>query len=61
MRKVVEAGGEVLGEPTEIPGIGQYVSFLDTEGNRCSMLSAFSSNVVIKWNEYENESNRLDC
>jgi len=38
MGKVVKAGGEVLGEPMEIPGIGQYVSFLDTEGNRCSML-----------------------
>jgi predicted enzyme related to lactoylglutathione lyase len=38
MKKVVEAKGEVLGEPMEIPGIGQYVSFLDTEGNRVSML-----------------------
>jgi uncharacterized protein len=38
MRNVVKAGGEVFGEPMEIPGIGQYVSFLDTEGNRCSML-----------------------
>ena len=25
-------------EPMEIPGIGQYVSFMDTEGNRVSML-----------------------
>src|SRR5687768_17521633 len=38
MRKVSEAGGEVLGKPMEIPGIGQYVSFSDTEGNRVSML-----------------------
>ena len=38
MKKVVEAKGEVLGEPMPIPGIGQYVSFLDTEGNRVSML-----------------------
>lgn len=38
MRKVAEAGGEVLGEPMEIPGVGRYVSFLDTEGNRVSML-----------------------
>lgn len=38
MRKVAEAGGQVLGEPMEIPGIGQYVSFFDTEGNRLSML-----------------------
>ena len=38
MKKVTEAGGKVLGEPMEIPGIGQYVSFFDTEGNRVSML-----------------------
>lgn len=38
MKKVMKAGGKVLGEPMEIPGIGQYVSFFDTEGNRVSML-----------------------
>ncbi|WP_245258828.1 MULTISPECIES: VOC family protein [unclassified Chelatococcus] len=38
MRKVTEAGGEVLGEPMAIPGVGEYVSFYDTEGNRVSML-----------------------
>jgi len=38
MSKVREAGGEVLGEPMQIPGIGRYVSFTDTEGNRVSML-----------------------
>jgi predicted enzyme related to lactoylglutathione lyase len=38
MKKVREAGGEVLGEPMEIPGVGQYVAFFDTEGNRVSML-----------------------
>jgi uncharacterized protein len=38
MRKIAAAGGEVLGEPTEIPGVGQYVSFTDTEGNRVSIL-----------------------
>ncbi len=38
MRDVEEAGGKVLGEPMEIPGVGQYVSFMDTEGNRVSML-----------------------
>ena len=38
MSRVRDAGGEVLGEPMEIPGIGRYVSFLDTEGNRSSML-----------------------
>ena len=38
MQKVTQAGGKVLGEPVEIPGVGWYVSFLDTEGNRVSML-----------------------
>jgi len=38
MKKVADAGGKVLGEPVEIPGIGQYVSFTDTEGNRVSLL-----------------------
>jgi predicted enzyme related to lactoylglutathione lyase len=38
-RKRIElAGGEVLGEPVDIPGVGMYVSFLDTEGNRASLL-----------------------
>ena len=41
MKKVAEAGGKVLGEPLEIPGVGQYVSFSDTEGNRVSMLQPF--------------------
>ena len=35
---VADAGGKVLGEPMEIPGVGQYVSFFDTEGNRVAML-----------------------
>ncbi len=38
MKRVADAGGKVLGEPIEIPGIGLYVSFFDTEGNRVSML-----------------------
>jgi len=38
MSRVAAAGGEVLGEPMQIPGIGQYVAFIDTEGNRNSML-----------------------
>ncbi len=38
IKKVGEAGGQVLGEPMEIPAIGLYVSFTDTEGNRVSML-----------------------
>jgi len=38
MDRVSKAGGRVLGEPMEIPGVGGYVSFMDTEGNRASLL-----------------------
>jgi uncharacterized protein len=38
IKKVTAGGGKVLGDPMEIPGVGQYVSFYDTEGNRVSML-----------------------
>ena len=36
--KVEKAGGKLLGEPWSIPGVGLYVSFFDTEGNRVSMM-----------------------
>ena len=43
--KIVEAaGGKILGgdfkagEPDDIPGVGLYCAFIDTEGNRVSML-----------------------
>jgi uncharacterized protein len=38
MRRVGKEGGKVFGEPMQIPGVGRYVSFFDTEGNRVSML-----------------------
>lgn len=45
MKKVAEAGGKILGgdpnkpgEPGDIPGVGLYCSFIDTEGNRVGML-----------------------
>ena len=43
MKKVKGAGGKVLGgrkpgEPDDIPGIGLYAAFIDTEGNRVGML-----------------------
>lgn len=44
MRKVEEAGGKVVGggtkvgEPDEIPGVGLFISIIDTEGNRVSLL-----------------------
>jgi uncharacterized protein len=40
MARVTEAGGRVLGEPMDIPGVGAYVSFQDSEGNRVGMLQA---------------------
>jgi len=43
-KKIQDAGGQVLGEPMEIPGVGQYVSFTDTEGNRVSMLQPIPRN-----------------
>jgi predicted enzyme related to lactoylglutathione lyase len=44
IENVRQAGGTVLGEPVEIPGVGQYVSFMDTEGNRVSMLQPIPRN-----------------
>lgn len=45
MKKVKDAGGKILGgdpnkpgEEGDIPGVGLYCSFIDTEGNRVSML-----------------------
>jgi len=38
MKMVVEAGGEVLGEPMEIPNIGTFVMIRDTEGNKVGVL-----------------------
>jgi hypothetical protein len=44
MVQVTQAGGKVLGEPVDIPGVGAYVSFVDTEGNRVSMLQPLPRN-----------------
>src|SRR5687768_4979548 len=44
MRKVAENGGEILGDPMDIPGVGRYVSFIDTEGNRISILQPIPMN-----------------
>jgi uncharacterized protein len=48
VEEVKKAGGKILGgmtpdgqktmEPTEIPGVGMWISFEDTEGNRVSIL-----------------------
>ena len=41
IKKLERSGGKVLGEPRDIPGVGSYVSFLDTEGNRVSIIEPF--------------------
>ncbi len=38
MEIVKKPGGKVLDKPMDIPGIGMFVSFKDTEGNRVGML-----------------------
>lgn len=38
MEMVKTAGGKILGEPMDIPGVGKFVSFEDSEGNRVGML-----------------------
>ena len=38
MEKVRQFGGEVIGEPVAISGIGDFVMIKDTEGNRVGML-----------------------
>ncbi len=43
MKNVEAAGGKVLGEPVDIPTVGLYVSFTDTEGNLVSLLQPSSS------------------
>lgn len=44
IHNVMDAAGTVLGEPMEIPGVGQYVAFIDTEGNRVGMLQPIPRN-----------------
>lgn len=38
IEKIRSNGGDILGDPMEIPNFGTYVSFLDTEGNRNSII-----------------------
>lgn len=38
VEKVKAAGGKILRMPEAIPGIGMFCSFLDSEGNRMTML-----------------------
>ncbi len=41
MKRAADAGGTIIGNPVEIPGIGQYVAVIDSEGNRIGMLQPF--------------------
>lgn len=38
MKIVKKNGGKIEGKPMDIPGIGKFVMFNDTEGNRVGML-----------------------
>jgi len=38
IEKVKKTGGKIAGEPMDIPGIGKYVSFYDSEDNVVGML-----------------------
>lgn len=43
MKEVTDAGGKILGGqkpgvPDDIPGVGLYIAFVDSEGNRIGML-----------------------
>ena len=40
MKNVTDAGGKILGEVMDIPNVGKFVSFEDTEGNGASLLQA---------------------
>lgn len=42
MEKVKKAGGKVLGEPFEMPGVGLFVDFADTAGNRGTINQDFT-------------------
>ncbi len=44
MKKVVDSGGKILGEPMAIGGVGRYISFEDTEGNRVGMMQMIANN-----------------
>jgi uncharacterized protein len=42
MKKVGAAGGKVLGEPFEMPGVGLFATFIDTEGNLATLYQDFT-------------------
>ena len=58
MKEVVAAGGKILGamdksgkpsmEPMEIPGVGLWISIMDTENNRVSLLQPNAQMIAAK-------------
>lgn len=42
MKIVKKAGGAIQGKPVDIPGIGKFVMFKDTEDNQVGMLEAIN-------------------
>jgi predicted enzyme related to lactoylglutathione lyase len=44
LRAVEQAGGTPAGPPQEIPGVGTYAGFHDTEGNRVGLLQPLPRN-----------------
>lgn len=38
IKKIMDAGGEIIGHPRVITGYGIYIAFLDTEGNRVGVM-----------------------
>ena len=61
MAQVTDAGGKVLGEPLEIPGVGQYVSFFDTEGNPRKHASAHSAQLTYPRRRNREEEREIDA
>ena len=42
IKKIEAAGGKVLGGPIELPGVGLFATFIDTEGNVVSINQDFT-------------------
>ena len=40
MKAVTKNGGKILSQPQEIPGVGLWATFQDTEGNRVSLMQS---------------------
>ncbi len=36
--KIVKAGGKISGDIMDMPGLGKFLSFFDTEGNRVNLM-----------------------